>query len=218
MQKEYDALCRRGTWELEPRRNIPPGSKIIRSVWSFKVKTKDGKWSADKSRGCADGRYQTQGVDYTDNYAPATKLSTVRMTQALVAENDFTSRQLDIDNAFLYGRIEDGITLYMWPLPGFEEYDIYWDDERNAWACDLLVPHLVMGLYGLVQSALLFNIELVKFFVDYGFTQCLKEPCVFVKKDASMHLIVPTLVDDLLPANQLLHSTGSRSTSPRYSM
>ena len=58
---------------------------------------------------------------------------------------------------------------------------------------------LLLGLYGLVQAALLWNERLVQWFKDEGFSQCEKDPCIFYKITESAKSIVPVHVDDLIP-------------------
>jgi hypothetical protein len=104
------------------------------------------------------------------------------------------SIQDDIDGAFLYGRVESTYEIYMMPFEGFEQHD----PETG----DIMICKLVMGLYGLVQAALLWNKELVKFFTLHGFHQCLTDPCTFVKKTDTVHIIVPVHVDDMIPTGK----------------
>jgi hypothetical protein len=202
MRKEHSVLLRRGTWKVVPLRKIPKGSKILRSIWTFKIKSEDGTWTSDKSRGCCDGRTQVKGQDYYRSYSPTTKLSTVRTTQALAIDNDMWSRQVDIDNAFLYGKVEDDLDLYMYPFEGFEEYEEYWNVDLLQWLWDLLVCLLIMGLYGLCQAALLFNQVLISSLTKQGFVQSYKDPALFILNTPEAHIMLPVHVDDLLPTGK----------------
>ena len=62
-----------------------------------------------------------------------------------------------------------------------------------------MICKLQLGLYGLVQAALLWNQCLVEWFQHEGFDQSEKDPCIFhrIRKDSK--LIVPVHVDDLIP-------------------
>jgi hypothetical protein len=193
MEREYNTLVKRGTWKKVSKRNVPSGKKCIPSIWQFKVKYKDGKLVEFKARGCAGGHRQIQGVDYNENYSPTTRISNVRTMLAATIEDEMDSIQDDIEGAFLYGRMPDQYEVYMLPFEGFETYDEHGDLE---------VYLLVMGLYGLVQAALLFNNELVEFFQAQGFYQCLTDPCMFVKKNENEHIIVPVHVDDMIPTGK----------------
>ena len=210
MDIEITALRKRRTWKLVPISRVRKmGKKIIPSIWSFKVKYKNGTFEKCKARGCADGRRQVKGQDYNESFSPTTKLTSVRMTLALAIENDMMSHHDDIENAFLYGEIEEGYAIYMMPLEGYEE--------RDPKTGELMVCQLIKGLYRLVQAALLFNIKLVEFFLNEGFRQCIKDPCIFVKKNTDCHIIVPVHVDDVMPTvSRKGQWTHSRTTWPRH--
>jgi hypothetical protein len=195
MQLEHDTLVKRGTWKKISKRKIPHGKKCIPSIWQFKIKKLNGKVTQFKARGCAGGHRQVEGVDYNESYSPTTRISNVRTIMAATIEDDMDSIQDDIEGAFLYGRMPDCYEVYMLPFEGFETYDEFGDLE---------VCKLEMGLYGLVQAALLFNNELVEFFQAEGFYQCLSDPCTFVKKNKNEHIIVPVHVDDMIPTGKPL--------------
>ena len=193
MQKEYDTLVSRGTWKFVRKCDIPEGAKILPAVWAFKVKAEDGNWTQNKSRGNAGGHKQVKGVHYDESYSPTTNLISFRTVASIAAEQDFDMMHVDIDSAFLYGNIPDGLLLYMKPFEGFATFDT--DGEP-------LYYLLVKGLYGLVQAALLFNNELVAHFISQGFHQSKTDACTFVKIKDDKHIIVPVHVDDLLPTGK----------------
>ena len=171
--------------------------KILPSVWAFKNKGTNGVFTGAKARGNAGGHRQVKGVHYNESYAPTTNLTTFRVTQSIAVEEDMTSLHVDVDSAFLYGVIPEGTVLYMSPFEGFLTFDE--DGEPFFYL-------LVLGIYGLVQAALLWNQELVTTIVEDGYTQCSKDPCLFVKVDESTgtHVMIPVHVDDLLPTGKPL--------------
>jgi hypothetical protein len=58
-------------WTLTKHCDIPPGTKTIMSIWSFKRKQyPDGTLNKHKARLCAHGRMQTWGQSYWEMYAP----------------------------------------------------------------------------------------------------------------------------------------------------
>jgi hypothetical protein len=85
--------------------------------------------------------------------------------------------------------------IYMRPFEGYETYD-----ETG----DLMVYLLVKSMYGLVQAALSWSNELVRFFNAQNFRQCITDPCTFIKKDTAPgeYLAVPVLVDDMVPTGK----------------
>jgi histone deacetylase 1/2 len=101
MEDEHSALLRNGTWTLVP---TPPGRNIIGSRWVFKTKHKaDGSVDKFKARLVAQGFTQCYGINYLDTFSPVIKHATVRLVLTLAVSRNWSVRQLDISNAFLYG-------------------------------------------------------------------------------------------------------------------
>lgn len=96
-----------GTWRLVPR---PPGRKIIRSKWIFKVKRRvDNSILKLKARLVAMGFTQVEGIDYTEVFAPTTRLETLRLVLSLMASCRWAGRQVDIKTAFLNGHLDEPV-------------------------------------------------------------------------------------------------------------
>ncbi|KAJ9538193.1 hypothetical protein OSB04_030926 [Centaurea solstitialis] len=105
MESEIQALERNGTWTLE---NLPKGKKPIDSKWVYKVKFKpNGEVDRYKARLVVKGFTQVEGVDYHDNFAPVAKLVTVRTLLAIAVKRGWEIQQLDVNNAFLHGALEE---------------------------------------------------------------------------------------------------------------
>nr|XP_043630482.1 subtilisin-like protease [Erigeron canadensis] len=105
MQKEIKALEKNGTWTLE---NLPEGKRAIDSKWIYKVKFKpNGEVERYKARLVAKGFTQMEGVDYHDTFAPVAKLVTVRTLLAVAVKRDWIIHQLDVNNAFLHGDLDE---------------------------------------------------------------------------------------------------------------
>ncbi|GJR64379.1 putative RNA-directed DNA polymerase [Tanacetum coccineum] len=107
MQKEVKALEKNGTWTLE---YLPEGKRAIDSKWVYKIKFKpNGEVEKYKARLVAKGFNQMEGVDYHDTFAPVAKLVTVRTLLAIAVKRDWIIHQLDVNNAFLHGDLDEEV-------------------------------------------------------------------------------------------------------------
>ncbi|KAL5561469.1 hypothetical protein UlMin_031216 [Ulmus minor] len=137
MQNEIEALQRNNTWELVD----PPSSvNVIGCKWIFKLKYKaDGSLKRHKARLVAKGYNQTQGLDFFDTFSPVVKPATVKIILTLALTYGWKVRQLDVQNEFLNGELEEDV--YMSQPPGFSHQQF---------------PHklckLRKALYGLKQA------------------------------------------------------------------
>lgn len=105
MLSEINALEANQTWDIVPR---PPNKNIVDCKWLFKVKyTAEDQVDKYKARLVAKGFTQT--VNYFITYAPVAKMTTVRVILALAAQYNWFIHQMDVNNAFWHGVLNDEI-------------------------------------------------------------------------------------------------------------
>jgi hypothetical protein len=129
MDEEYLALQRNKTWKLvPPKKNV----NLIDSRWVYKVKRKtDDSVERLKARLVAKGFKQRYEVDYFD--------TTIRIILSLAISQGWSMRQIDIQNAFLHGMLEEEV--YMKQPLG------YVDQAKPGYICKIQ-----KALYGLKQA------------------------------------------------------------------
>jgi len=101
MKKEAEDHERGNHWQVVPRSSIPPHTKIIQAIWSFKRKRfPDGSLNKYKARLCAHGGMQQWGVNYWETYAPVVNWISVRFLLILSELSGLESRAIDFVLAF----------------------------------------------------------------------------------------------------------------------
>ncbi|KAL5563802.1 hypothetical protein UlMin_033549 [Ulmus minor] len=183
MQKEIEALQRNHTWDLV---DPPSDVNIIGCKWVFKLKYRaDGTLERHKARLVAKGYNQTQGLDFFDTFSPVVKPATIKIVLTIALTFGWKVRQLDVQNAFLNGDLEENV--YMSQPPGFSHSQY---------------PHklckLRKALYGLKQAPRAWFTKLNQALVKWGFICSRSDGSMFLKFGKTDTLIVLVYVDDIL--------------------
>lgn len=182
MKEELDSINANQTWELT---ELPLGRKAIGSKWVYKHKRDEsGKIIRHKARLVAQGFSQKYGVDYNEVFAPVARSTTLRLLLSVSGKRKYIVNHYDIKTAFLNGKLTEEI--YMKQPPGFEKGD--------------KVFKLRKSLYGLKQSARVWNQTLHDALTKNGCRQNETDRCLYVKKLNGKVIYVLIHVDDLLVA------------------
>jgi hypothetical protein len=107
MDYEYDALIKNKMWHL-----IPPqkGTNIIDCKWVYKIKRKaDGSLDRYKAGLVTKGFKQQYGIDYEETFSPIVKSATIRIILSPGVSKGWSIRQLDVQNAFLHGFLDEDV-------------------------------------------------------------------------------------------------------------
>jgi len=194
MQAEYDALQRNHTWRLVPR---PQGKNIIDCKWIYKVKRRaDGTIDRHKARLVAKGFKQQYGVDYEDTFSPVVKAATIRLVLSIAVSRGWSLCQLDVQNAFLHGLLEEEV--YMKQPLG------YVNPQYPDYVC-----RLDKALYGLKQAPRAWHARLSGKLQSLGFAPSKADTSLFYYNKKGHSLFVLVYVDDIIVASSSPQATSA---------
>ncbi|WVZ94198.1 hypothetical protein U9M48_040119, partial [Paspalum notatum var. saurae] len=137
MDAEFDALQRNKTWHL-----VSPshGQNLVDCKWIYKIKQKaNGTIDRYEARLVAKGFKQQYGLDYEDTFSSVVKAATIRLVLSLAVTNNWSICQVDVQNVFLHGVLEEDV--FMRRPPGYK------DKNTSHYVCKL-----DKTLYGLKQT------------------------------------------------------------------
>ena len=188
MNKELAALEANHTWDLTP---LPSGKHLIGCKWVYKIKFKSDR-SIERYKAClvAKGYNQLEGIDYAETFSPVAKLVTIRSFVALAAAQDWLLTQLDANNAFLHGNLDEEV--FMSPTPRFKS---------KGGASTNLVCRLTKSSYGLKQAFRQWFSKFASSINTHGFKQSTCDYSLFTKTKGSLFIGLLVYVDDILIAS-----------------
>jgi len=188
IHKEIKSLEDNKTWYFT---DLPVGKKPIGCKWIFKIKYKsDGTIERHKARLVAKGYTQLEGIDFIDTFSPVAKLTTMRLLLAIAATKNWYLHQLDVDNAFLHGTLDEEV--YMNPPPGLQV-------PKPGQVC-----RLTKSLYGLKQASRQWFARLSSFLISAGFSQSQSDHSLFTKSKLDTFTVLLVYVDDVILAGNSL--------------
>ena len=129
------------------------------------------------------GDEQIEGFDYNETFAPVAKMTSVRTFLAVAVAKGWDLHQMDVNNAFLHGDLDEEV--YMTMPPGFRT------SNPNK------VCRLRKSLYGLKQAPRQWFAKLSSTLSKYGFTRSYADYSLFTcKREQFTALLV--YVDDIV--------------------
>jgi hypothetical protein len=188
MDKEIQSIRDHGTYVLVQKPD--PQVNIVSCKWVFAVKSnKHGFIDRFKARLVARGFTQQYGVDYTESYSPVLRYKTLRVLLTLVAHFDLNMELMDVQTAYLNASLKE--TVYMQQPEG------YLEGNHNT------VCLLLKALYGLKQSGREWHTHLNEFILSLGFTRCVSDTCVYVKRSRTGNMMILSVYVDDIPSGHL---------------
>uniref|UniRef100_A0A803P5L5 Integrase catalytic domain-containing protein n=1 Tax=Cannabis sativa TaxID=3483 RepID=A0A803P5L5_CANSA len=196
MDNELLALITNKTWTVVP---LPQNKRAIGCRWVYKIKYNSyGSVERLKARLVAQGYTQQEGLDFFDTFSPVAKMVTFKLLLAIVTIKQWHTLQLDINNAFLNGDLEEKV--YMQIPQGLTL-------PPNLMGTNL-VCKLHKSIYGLRQSSRQWYKKLTYALLQEGFTQSQANYTLFTRGTHNTFVVLLVYVDDIIlagPNLQLLH-------------
>jgi len=186
MDVEFDVLLKNKIWHLVPPQK---GRDVIDCKWVYKVKKKaDGSIDRYKARLVAKGFKQRYGIDYEDTFSPVVKAATICLVLSIAVSQGWSLRQLDVQNAFLHGFLEEEV--YMRQPPRYQ---------------DRQFPHHVCkldkSLYGLKQAPRAWYSRLSTKLQSMGFLPSKADTSLFYFRKGQHTVFILVYVDDIIVAS-----------------
>ncbi|KAH9799567.1 retrovirus-related pol polyprotein from transposon RE2 [Citrus sinensis] len=184
MQEEFQALQANHTWELVLP-TVPV--KVVGNKWVFRIKyNPDGSILKHKARLVAKGFHQVHGIDYTETFSPVVKASTVRVVLSIAVMNNWILRQIDVNNAFLNGILDQEV--YMAQPEGFV------NSQKPQHICKLR-----KAIYGLKQAPRAWFARFrTAMTSQWNFQNSKSDNSLFYKRENGHLLLVLVYVDDII--------------------
>ena len=191
MNKEYASLNEYLTFDLVSK---PDNVKLITGRWVFSIKVDPEGNKLYKARWVARGFLQTYGLNFKDTFAPMSRMTTIRVLMFLTAVHGFVAHQMDVCTAYLNADVD---------------YKIYMQQPTGYIKDKSKVCLLRKSLYGLKQSAKLWNETIHYFLISCNFVRSSADQCLYIKKENRGIILIILWVDDIVIVtnnNCLLHN------------
>lgn len=164
--------------------DLPNGRKAIGYRWIFSRKYgPDGTIIKYKARLVARGDTQTEGVDFSETFAPVARMDSFRLLFSIAVNEDLDIHQMDVNTAFLGAPLKEELYMRM-PPPWI-------DNHPKGKVCRML-----KSVYGLRQAGREWYQTLDEYLIHIGFERTESDHAVYRHKKYGTYLA--HWVDDIL--------------------
>ncbi|KAA0037194.1 Retrovirus-related Pol polyprotein from transposon TNT 1-94 [Cucumis melo var. makuwa] len=174
-------------------------TKAINGSTKFKYK-QDGTVDRYKARLVAKGYNQQKGIDFSDTFSPVVKIVTVKIFLALVASNNWSLTQMDINNAFLNGDLFEEVHMSL-PL-SYQTSQV--PQKGKKLACKLN-----KSIYGFKQASRQWFLKFATALSSHGFHQSKSDYSLFTRGHGHDFVALLVYVDDILLTRSSLQIINS---------
>ena len=173
--------------------------KIIKGkLFTIEKTDASGNFLKNKSRLVARGDLRKEKFSTLDTFAPTFTFATFLIVLNIILSYDLSWMVVDVESAYLNAKMEGGVYMRLDPKiaklmkeldPSVNEYI-----EQDG----SIVVKIVRGLYGLQESARLWNLTLKKKLIELGYKQSNYDQALYFKWVGESICVVLVYVDDLL--------------------
>ena len=159
---------------------------VVDYKWLFRIKHKpNGTIDRYKAKLVAKGFTQRPELDYHSTFSPVIKPTTVLLVLSIVIQKLWPIHQLDVNNAFLQGHLEEEV--FMHQRPGFEHLNL-----------PTHICKLKKAIYGIKQAPRAWYNELKNYLVSMGFYKSQSNTSLFIMHNFGFTVYVLIYVDDII--------------------
>jgi hypothetical protein len=181
--KEHKRMIDSGVFAPVKMSKVPKGVKLNDTTWAMKKKSSRTLHGRVNVRGFK--QIDGQHYDSTSISVPVTNAMTIRIALTIMLMQGGIAHVVDVKGVFLYGKFEDGETIYIKILLGFEQFY-----PSNT------VLLLKKMLYGLKQAAMAFYRKLLAAPKNIRLTRSTADPCLYYKWERGSLVIMISWIDD----------------------
>ena len=137
-------MIKNEVWEMVPKSNMPPKTKILKSAWAMKPKADGMKQARLNAKGCS----QVAGQHYdTENISsPVTNTFSIHIAFTIMLMCGFAGWVVDVNGEFLLGEFKKGdLDIFMDISEGMEKWYTKYTEP--------VVAKLKKCMYGTKQAA-----------------------------------------------------------------